>query len=233
MGGLKLIAVAAGQRDFTSNGPAGFSSTYLRNALLPNLHGQFQYVSGGHLLGAGVDYKRIRPRLVTARNFQTDETIAALSYIGYARLQVQPVTLKFEGVYGGNLADHLMLGGYAVASMEAATGHETYTTLNCLSVWGELTAGKTVEYGLFGGYSKNLGAAEEISGTSYGRGLNIATLYRLSPRVQINSGKNQISAEVEYTHADYGKANMGNKGQVEEVKGVANLRLLLAFTYLF
>ena len=33
---LKVIAVLLTQRDFTSNGPAGFSSTYLRNTVIPS-----------------------------------------------------------------------------------------------------------------------------------------------------------------------------------------------------
>ncbi len=230
---LKLIGVAASQRDFSSSGPAGVSGSYLRNSLVPNLHAQLQYAQNGHLLGAGIDYKRLEPRLVSTKNVKTDQTVNAISYMGYAKINLQPVVVKLEGVYGGNLADHLMLGGYAIKSKDASSGIEAYTAINCMSAWGELTIGSKVEGAVFAGYAQNLGAQDNLSGSSYGRGLNIASIWRVAPRVQINSGKSRISAELEYTAADYGKANSLNKGKVENVKNIANLRLLAAFYYFF
>lgn len=230
---LKLIGVAASQRDFASNGPAGVTSAYLRNSVLPNLHAQMQITVDNHLLGAGVDYKKITPRIVTTKNFKTDQTIASTAFLGYARLDLKPVTIKMEGVYGGNLADQLMLGGYAIHSVNDATGYETYTALKCYSLWGELSVGKDIEYGLFAGYTKNLGAEENTAGSYFGRGVNIASLFRVSPRVQINSGKTRVSTEVEYTRAGYGLNNNANKGKVESVKNISNLRLLLAVYYFF
>lgn len=232
-GKLKLIGVAASQRDFSSSGPSGVTSAYLRNSVLPNLHVQMQIAGPSHLVGAGVDYKKLTPRMVTAKNFKTDQTISAVSFMGFAKLDVKPVTLKMEGVYGGNLSDQLMLGGYAIQSVDDAAGYETYTALNCYSVWGELSTGKTIEYGVFAGYTKNLGADENIAGSYFGRGVNIASLFRLSPRVQINSGKTRVSTELEYTQAGYGVNNNANKGKVENVKNISNLRLLLAVYYFF
>lgn len=230
---VKFIAAAATQRDFTSNGPDGFSSAYLRNSVVPNLHAQIQYFGGELFGGVGIDFKRITPRLVTTQKVKTDKAINSLSLIGFTKLDIHPVTLKLEGVYGSNLADHLMLGGYAVKSLDALNGFEEYTAIRCLSVWGELSLGKVIEYALFAGYTKNLGAEENTSGPSFGRGTNIENVFRVSPRAQFNSGKTRISTELELTSAGYGVANFANKGKVEQVKNISNIRALVAFYYFF
>lgn len=230
---LKFILAALSQRDFQSNGPDGFSSSYLRNSVIPNLHGQVQYSVEKNLFGAGIDYKKLTPRLVTTKKVKTDNSVSSLSAIAYAKLNIEPVTIKTEFVYGQNLADHLMLGGYAIKSINANTGEEDYTTLNLISLWGEISTGREIEYALFVGYSKNLGADENITGSYFGRGNNIDNLLRISPRFQFNSGPARISTEMEYTSAGYGTTVNVNKGQVENIKTISNLRLLFAVFYFF
>jgi hypothetical protein len=102
-----------------------------------------------------------------------------------------------------------------------------------LSVWGELSVGNQLEGAVFAGYSKNLGAPDDIRGSYFGRGSNIETVLRVAPRVQINSGKTRISTELEYTAAGFGKANSNNKGKMENAKTISNIRLLLALYYFF
>jgi hypothetical protein len=233
LGKVRLIAAAIAQRDFQSNGPAGFTSSYLRNSVVPNLHAQLQISGSGHLLGFGFDHKTVTPRLVTTRNIATDASLGSTAFLGYVKLAFDRVVLKAEGVYGGNLADHLMLGGYAVRSTDAATGVETYTALKSASAWGEIATGKVLEVACFAGYSKNLGADEPYTGAVYGRGANIDDLWRLSPRVVWNTGKVRFSAEAEYTSAGYGSTSGAKKGKVESMKSVANARLLLAVHYFF
>ncbi len=230
---IKLIAVAAGQRDFSTNGPNGFTSTYLRNAVVPNLHAQVQYSGDGLFGGIGLDYKKVTPRIVSTKNIRTDKSISSLAFTGFAKINIEPVTFKFQGVYGGNLTDHIMLGGYAVKSLDTLTGVEEYTALKCFSVWGEISAGKNIEYAVFAGYTKNLGAADNIVGAYYGRGTNIENVFRVSPRVQFNFSKTRISTELEYTTAAYGKTVNTNKGKVENVKNFSNIRLLAAVFYFF
>lgn len=230
---LKFILAALSQRDFQSNGPAGFSSSYLRNSVIPNLHAQVQYSHEGNIFGAGIDYKRLTPRLSTTKNVTTDNSISSLSAIGYAKLNIAPVTVKTEVVYGNNLADHLMLGGYAIKSINNNTGEEEYTPASVFSFWGEILTGKEIEFALFGGYSKNLGANDNIAGSFFGRGNNIDNLLRISPRVQWNSGTTRIAAELEYTSAGYGTPNILKKGKVENIKNISNLRLLFAVFYFF
>ena len=233
VGGLKLIAAAAAQREFSSTGPDGSSSTYLRNAVLPNLHLQAQYAAGASLFGAGVDYKSLRPRLATAQLVSTDEQVSAVSLIGYAKLALDPLTIKVEGVMGNNLTDLLMLGGYAVSTMDETTGIAEYTTLGSFSAWGEIIYGTDVQAAVFAGYTQNQGSADNVAGPYYARGANIDNVFRVSPRVQWTSGKTRIATELEYTAAAYGTPNVADKSAVENTTTVSNVRLLVAVFYFF
>lgn len=230
---IKMIITAASQRDFSSNGPDGFTSAYLRNSAIPNLNAQLQFSKENNLIGVGLDFKKITPRIVTTKNFITEKSISTFSFTGYFKLNADPFIIKSQAVYGPNLSDLMMIGGYAVRATNAADGQEEYTGIKVLSTWAEIVYGKELEFGLFGGYSKNLGADENISGSYYGRATNIDNLLRISPRVQWNSGKSRISTELEYTSAAYGKNNNSNKGKVIDTKTVSNLRLLLAVYYFF
>ncbi len=228
LGEFKLIAAVLSQRDFQSNGPAGLSTTYLRNNVIPNLHGQVQWSDGGMMAGVGVDYKSLVPRLVTTRNIAVDASVSGLSLLGYGKLTLGPVTLKGEGTLGENLSDMLMLGGYAVKTLDTATGVESYTPLKSYAVWGEISTGKEIEAALFAGYAENLGADVNLAGTSYGRGTDIEYLMRVSPRLVWNVGKVRLAGELEYTVAGYGTPSNANKGKVGNVTDVSNVRFLLA-----
>lgn len=226
--GFTLIAAAMAQRDFTSNGPAGLSSSYLRNGVLPNLHVQARYTAGAVLAGAGVDYKRLRPRLVTTKNVAADATVAGVAGLAFLKADLDVVTVKAEATYGENLADLLLLGGYAVVSVDPVTGVEEYTPGRSLSLWCDVSHGKELAIGAFAGYAKNLGTRANFRGPTYGRGMEIDRLWRISPRIQWNAGKTRFSLEAEHTSARYGVPNGLNNGKVERGVTVANTRILLA-----
>jgi hypothetical protein len=233
IGNVNIIAALTAQRDFNSNGPAGYSSNYLKNAVIPNAHIQFQYKENENQFSVGFDYKSLVPRISTTKNYATDEAVSGFSTVGNLKLNLSPVTLKLQGVYGQNLQDMMMLGGYGVKSIDPVTAVEKYIPLNCFAIWGELVAGKDIETALFWGYSKNLGAGENLVGPIYARVSNIDNIYRISPRIQVNSGKTRFSAEIEYTAAAYGTVNLENKGLVEKTKTISDVRVLLAAYYFF
>lgn len=228
-GSLSLIATAYTQRDFQSIGPQGGSSIYMRNSSLPGFNVQTQFQFTGLLFGFGGDFKTLKPRTVTEKNYLTDETVSSYAAIAYAKVNSGYLSFKVEGVYGQNLTDLLMLGGYAVYEKSAATGIEKYTNTNTYSVWSEIIYGKDVQFALFGGYTKNDGADKPVT-INYARGFNIDNIYRVSPRIIINSGKFRIAGEVEYTSAAYGTPD--SHGKVLNSKDVANVRILGA-VYLF
>jgi hypothetical protein len=230
-GNLNLIAALTTQRDFTSNGPSGFSSSYLRNSIVPDLHLQVQYKDEKMVLGSGVDFKSLTPRLETTKNYKTDNKISSYACLGYAKFIVSPFTLMLEGVYGKNLADLMMLGGYAVKSVDQTTGAEEYTNLKTYSIWSDISYGKEIQVGVFLGYSKNLGADDTVVGSYYTRVNNIDNILRVSPRILFNSGPSRIAMEMEYTSAAYGTTSAN--GEVTNTNNVNNLRLLLAIYYFF
>lgn len=228
-GAMSFIATAYTQRDFQSGGPQGSSSIYMRNSGLPGFNVQAQFQLTGLLFGLGGDFKTLKPRTVSDKNYLTNETVSSYAGMAYGKISSGDFSLKVEGVYGQNLTDLLMLGGYGIYEKSATTGIEKYTATNTYSVWSEIIYGKDVQFALFGGYTKNDGADKPIT-TNYARGFNIDYIYRVSPRLVINSGKFRVAGEVEYTSAAYGTPD--TSGKVQNSKEVANLRVLGA-VYLF
>jgi hypothetical protein len=234
---FSVILAAYSERDFQDYGPSGQSTVYLRNSVIPGLHLQFQYKTDKFIFGAGGDYKNLTPRIVTTKNVVTDEKVKSYSVEGYTKINVEPLMIKLEGIWGKNLANMFMLGGYAVKSIDTIDGFETYSPISVFSLWCDISGGKEIELGIFGGYTKNLGAEDNLYNASsqyfYSRGYNIDGLYRISPRILFNLGKTRIAAEIEYTSALYGTPNANNKGKVEYTKAISNIRGLLAFYYFF
>ncbi len=58
----QLIFAALTEMGTTDNGPNGFSSRYLRDAVLPNIHAQVRIYGENYEYGAAADFKRIIPR---------------------------------------------------------------------------------------------------------------------------------------------------------------------------
>jgi hypothetical protein len=245
---LKVMAAALTQRDFQGTGPDGSNTKYLRNSGIPEFNFQLQFKpdSADHQINAGISYKTIKPELFTQNNgktkkFETNVTLSGLSYFGSVMLAFKPVKIKLYGVYAENATDLTMLGGYAVSKLnDTSTGSKSFINLNTMSAWAEIqSTGKKVQYALFVGYSKNMGANDTIKGYTdaskgiYARASNIDYMYRIAPRVMFISGKLNIAFELEYTSAFYGTANGNKKGGVSDAKEVSNIRGLLAFIYNF
>ena len=192
LGGLKLIACLFAQRDFTSMGPeyvfannsyssaTASSSKFLRNAGIPNAHLQLQYnpKSTEHLFGIGVDHKTLMPELYTVNNaknkkYESSEKVSSVSGIAFAKLKFKPVTVKLEAVYAQNATDLVMIGGYVVSQInDTATGNKDFSNMNTGSIWLDVnTHGKKVQFGLFAGFTKNMGSTKTVkTSTFYARG---------------------------------------------------------------
>ncbi|HPW16883.1 MAG TPA: hypothetical protein PLP83_00735 [Candidatus Aminicenantes bacterium] len=238
-GRIALAATALAQRDFTSTGPDGASSAYLRNAALPELNLKLQYASGNGargtetVAGLGGDLMKIAPRIQTVAGFKTNESLTGLAAMAFVRQRRPKWTWKAEAVWGQNLHHLTMLGGYGVSGVADPLRLDlTYTPIAALAAWTEvMTNGAPWQAGLFAGYSRNLGAPERILGPAYARGPDIAALYRVSPRLVCNIGKMRFAGEAELTAASYGTPDAF--GKVREARFVRNLRLLLAAYYFF
>ncbi len=243
-GDFHIGLTAFSQRDFTNTGPNGASSIYLRNSAIPTLDLNIKYVSKNLVAGVGGNFKSLVPKTSviaaagadSGKTFKADERINSIAFMGFLKVVSDQFTFKAEGVYGGNMYDLLMLGGYGIKEIDPFTGAEEYTNIKTLSVWTDLSYGTDLQVGLFAGYTKNLGADADIfswyEGGSqyldniYSRGKNIASIIRVSPRIQYSQGKTRFACEVEYTAAKYGWTNWD--GKVLNSESVGNVRLLLA-----
>lgn len=249
MGSFRLTAAALSQRGYVSFGENGPSSSYLRNSVTPDMHLQLQYGSKndntgtGFILGGGLAYKSIVPRLENrigiAPNdvvYKVSETVYGLTAIGFTKLTTSLLTIKFEARYGENISDLLAISGFAVKEItNVTTGELSYTPLQSMTFWGEVHTNGKIQFGIFGGILKNLGTKEAMSDPDndvYGLATDISTLFRISPRVIINSGKTRIAFELEYTSAAYGK-DYNEYYIPDNTTTVANLRALLAIYYFF
>lgn len=231
IGHVNLIAALLSQRDFSSPGPGGSSSQYLRNAALPNLHLQLQLKNENLVAGFGGDYKKIMPRTETVKGVKTSETLGSLAAIGYLKMNISAITIKAYGSYGENLADMLMLGGYAVKSADTTSGRETYTNMKAFSAWSDLSFGKDLAFGLFLGYTKNLGTNDAIAGQVFSSTGNIDRIFRVSPRVQWRIDNLNFTSELEVTSASFGTPD--KMGLVKNTVNAVNTRILLAAYYYF
>ncbi len=230
-GKFKLHLSALSERDFQSTGPAGETSSYLRNAGLPMLNLGANYDDGTIFLAANASYKEVRPRLITDGGTIPTKVIDENKAKGFvtnilARYTATDFFVTASALYGQNTHNLLMIGGYAVKSVSADNGMWEYTPINTGSGWIDMQYGKDLTVGFFGGYTKNLGAEDEITGSYYSRGRDIDYVYRASPRISYRTGKTQLAAEFEYTTAAYGTND--KMGKVINSQEVANLRVLLA-----
>ncbi len=225
-----------GQRDNASDGPHGASPDYLRHTTIPNFHLQWTRNHQHLTTGLAADYKVIRPRMETEgvleddASLYTDEQIATYAFMAFGGFSRGKLNLKAKTIYGQNLSEHLMLGGYAEKEIDD-DGFVRYTPLNHLSSWFNMVYGERLRGGLYLGYARNLGASDDVEGRYYGRGSDIAYLYRISPSLRFASGNVELCAELEYTAAAYGETD--RRGRVKDYQEVGNTRLLFTAFYYF
>jgi hypothetical protein len=219
------------QRDNANDGPFGPDPIYMRTAAAPNAHLQVQVKGDRNVWGVAGDYKALRPRVVTPAGVKTDETVGSYAAMAYWKYRQSAFTWRCKAIYGQNLTEHLMLGGYAVRSVDPVTAAETYTPTNHLFAWGNVVYGEKVRLGLFAGVARNFGTSDETVGTYFSRGADVGHAYRIAPSVSVVSGPVQVSTEVEYTAAAYGVPD--NRGRVRDGRVIGSTRLLVTLFYFF
>ena len=242
--GFSILAAVLGQRDFSSVGPLGASSRYLRNSAVPEMQVQVHYGTNNEegmniIAGAAAAYKTIVPRLssspVDGVTYKVDEKVRGFTAMAFSKLTTKPITAKLQVRYGENIADILGISGFAATAItDATTGERSYAPLKSMTFWGEVHTNGNPQVGIFGGYTSNNGLNETILATVpvYGRGTTIRSLYRIAPRIIYNVGKLRLAAEVEYTSAAYGD-NYDEYYIPADITSANNLRVLTAVYYFF
>ncbi len=226
---LSLSLTALTHRTYASTGQYGKSSEYLRNSGIPSLQFQFMYGMNTNFTGGfTAGYKTLVPRLQANNGNKVDESISSFNANAFLKYQTDRITLKCEGIYGQNMNNFVMLGGYAVSD-SSNTGKYSYTNIPSGSVWIEgVTHFDKVDLGLFGGISKHFGAESEILDNNlvYARGSDIDYVYRIAPKIAYHSGKVELAFEVNYTAAAYGTTN--ENLEVQNPDEVGNTRFLFS-----
>lgn len=230
---LSLIGSVNYQMQYMSQGPLGASPSYLKNALLPDIFLGFESKSKYWVSGVGFDTKTLKIN---------DESLTSGSAVAYTQYVDNKLQFKAKAIYGQNLSDHLMIGGYGISN-QSTTNEIVYTNFNTLSSWLNIVYGTKVQAGIFMGISQNLGtnktlnidAAKKI--TAYGYGFYADSqqlmdrLYRVAPHITYNLSNFKLGFEYELTSADYG--NIRCNGRVENSAAVTNHRATATISYIF
>ena len=241
--GWDLIAAAVYQINYTNFGPdpnTGLiinSSRFQRDAVIPNLHLQGQFYNDHWVAGIGLDWKIIQPRDFTVgeggKKYVTSEkleTWAALAYLKYTKGKLE---VKAKSMYGQNVSESLLPGGYAVASRDPVTGFETYTPTNHTFNFINMYYGETWKAGIFLGYLKNLGTSQNPAGLFCARCADVDVCYRISPQLTWKYKNFMATWEPDITSVSYGRIDYQDKGRVKDASFVTNYRSLFSILYMF
>jgi len=241
---VRLITTAASQLGFASNGPIGFNTTYMRDAVIPNLDAQLHlFKDKNNLVGVGIDYKRLVPRLVSNKNIKVHESISSFSVIGFAAGLFGDFHIASKVGYLQNTPDLLTLGGYAVSCVSPITDERDYTNIRDAIFWVDIELHKQWSPGIYIGFTKNLGATKPIiqSIADQQTGATESTIYtlldsnidyvfRVSPRLRYNADPVTLAGEINFVRAAYG--TIGPKGKVCNTDPVNGARIAVG-AYLF
>ena len=245
-GSLQLQVSALWQSQFKSHGPTADDGTGKgnarnqyphKNANVPELALGLDYKANGWIVGAGIDLLSIAPRTKATGEdgsiYKVDELLTTVSYEAHVKYQKEKLFFAAKSGLGSNFTHTSMLGGYGIKSENAKTGEREYTPFRNSSTWVNIVYGKKWKPGIFVGYIKNLGTADElISSTVYGTGTNIDELWTGTFELTYNVPHWKIGAEYNYTSALYGKNDLKD-GKVKDTHAVGNNRLVLSATYSF
>jgi hypothetical protein len=216
-----LIGTVSMFSDFSSIGPGPEgkpirSTEFMANAAVPAVNFTAYYDQKDFVLGAGVDYKTIRPVLAN------ENTLTSLSFTGFARYDIDDLSVKAQAVYGQNLNDVIMIGGYA----RQIEDNTKYENMNIFSAWTEFVYGKDIKVALLLGYTQNMGTDKDVLTNDpsqiWAMGWNVNEVLRISPSIQYRVGKVRLIAEVDYNQAIYGTPNemyeFNNRYNVENLR---------------
>ena len=235
---LSATAAALYEMQYASQGPAGPSNTYMKNAIAPDLFVGLENKTKHWTLGVGADLKTIKPEPLN------DATISSLSASAYAQYVNGKLQLKGKTTYGGNLSDQLMLGGYGVSKYASDSATVlSYTNLKSMNTWVNLVYGTKLQVGLLLGAANNLGSSDNFDlrkgkkMTAYGYSFYDASqqvldhLYRIAPQVSYNLSNFKFGLEYDYTTASYGAIQ--RDGSAKNTYSVSNNRILASVMYIF
>jgi hypothetical protein len=245
MGKTKAFVVLSTQRDFKTQG-AGTDPTNTTSAAnslsgvslsgIPVLSVGIAHTDGGLAAGATLEYKTVKPSLTNGSGLKTDTKVSGVSAHAYVRYKKGMTTFRVQTIYGQDDGNMLMLGGYGI--MDSVGKDPKLTSLASSSTWAEIEGGDAkMEWGIFVGYTKNLGFKDNLKTTTGISGFltDVKEAFRVAPRIGWKSGKTKIGVEVEYTQAVRGTYKAGEKAitALATDPKTSNTRLLVFGQYNF
>jgi len=241
IGKLKLTGALVYQMMYTSTGPEGSSYYYQRNAIMPELFASAEINNSGFQFGLAADYKSILPERYitnnlgeTAINKTLLSTPAGMVYGSYTK---KMLSIKAKAIYGQNLTEQAVIGGYAI------TPDHEYIPFNTLTSFINVCYGKKHVAGLFAGYTANLGPDKDLPVNSkfYGFGVDkpntanemmVSDIFRITPTYSYNLKNWKVGLELEYTKAGWGRRSVSN-GNIDKTESTENYRLAALLMYSF
>lgn len=187
--------------------------------------------------------------LSVVKTFKTDKRMASFSAMGFVGLQGDCWNLKLKGVYGENMSDHYMIGGYGVTARDVTTGAEEYTPIRSGTFLAEVGySTKKFQATVFSGYSKNLGlrgACKELVKdlTRFNENFpnnvydvyhfipNMDHIFRVNGTIKILRLPIVFAGSVEYCRASFG--DLTPQAKITNAKKVHSIRFLFSSYYFF
>lgn len=233
---IDLMAAAVYQFEYNNYGPEGKNYKYQRDAVVPNLHAQVQYYNANWVIGAGYDWKSIMPRTYTtgtAGKFVTNERLNTYAAMAYVKFSKEKLIFSTKTMFGQNLSESLMPGGYAVASTNPATGYETYTPLNHWYNWVNIVYGTKWKAGIFAGHLKNFGASQNNVGEIYAMAPDVDIMFKVSGLLSFNYRNFMIGTELAWNTTAYGDIDKNDFAKVKNAQKVTAFKNMIAVAYNF
>ena len=239
---FQLTAAAIWQSQYLAVGPANNevgtvttakSQDFLKNSLTPEFYLGLDYKTPQLQAGVGMEMMSMTPRTtskVGAQTYRVHERITSLSYEAHVKYQKESFLLAAKSVLGSNLTQTSTVGGYGITATDPVTDEQEYTPLKTSHTWVNVMYGKKWRGGLFGGYLKNLGATEKVSGL-IGTGLNLDQLATATAEVSYNLPNWKFGLEYSYCNAWYGSND--EKGKVVDTHRVDNHRIVAVALFQF
>lgn len=196
---INLVGSLGWQKDYASIGiNGGRDYKQQSRTMIPEVNVQIQFRHNGVFAGVTGEMKTLQPR----EEYNTRlVTYAANAFLRY---QSSNLCLKLQAVYGENLNDYCLFGGYSESffDIDLNTYHYKPTTLSALWFeaiynWGKVTPAIFIGYGKHGG-------KDSAYANHYGSLMDLDNVFRIAPRVDIQLAKDfNLCATIEYTNVKY------------------------------
>ena len=234
---VKLVFAALAHGYHASVG----SESAQRDSGLPDI--QFQLHIGNRpnfTTGITLGYMWLKPLEATQADqyYHSNELLGAYNLQWFGRVKSSNLTLQAKAMYGQNMTQYVMIGGYSRLLEDASkTDGFGYTNINSFS--GLLEAiyqlSDNWELGLFAGSIGALGSSKkvEVNGPFWNtRAANLSRAYRISPRLVYTQNNLMFAVEYLYNTADYG-ASFDDYAKPQDLTRTVNHRALFAARYSF